>query len=131
MKKVKVVAGVIVYKDEILCVQRPESHLSYVSKKFEFPGGKIEEGESEKEALERELIEELDMRPAIKELYLTVEHQYPDFHLTMHSYLCETHSKDLKLAEHLSAQWLTKDQLGLLDWADADVPIVKKLMLGE
>ena len=127
-KKVEVVAGIIKYKNEILCVQRPKNKYNYISKKFEFPGGKIEEGETKKEALKRELIEELNISPKIKSLFLTVVHQYPDFELTMHSFICETESKDLCLNEHISLEWLPLYKLKKPDWAAADIPIVDKLI---
>lgn len=128
MKKVEVVAGIIMYGENILCVQRPENNLEYISKKFEFPGGKIEDGESKKEALKRELIEELNITPKIQNLYLTVVHEYPDFELTMHSFICIIHSTDITLNEHISMEWLKIEELNILDWAAADVPIVDKLM---
>lgn len=79
MKKVEVVAAIIYYKNEIFCVQRPKNKLSYISEKFEFPGGKIEKGESKEEALRRELIEELNFYPIkIDNLFETVIHEYPD-----------------------------------------------------
>ena len=127
MKNIEVVAAIIHFGDEILCVQRAESKLSYISKKFEFPGGKIENGETKQEALARELVEELEIKPIIKDLFLTVTHTYPDFKITMHSYTCIADSKDLKLKEHISALWLKKDNLTHLDWAEADIPIVLKL----
>ena len=84
MKKIEVVAGIIFCKEQILCVQRPKNKLFYISEKFEFPGGKIEEGESKSEALKREIDEELKMEIEVQEEFLTVTHQYPDFLLTMH-----------------------------------------------
>lgn len=131
MKKIEVVAAIIHFEDEILCVQRAESKLEYISKKFEFPGGKIEKGETQKEALARELIEELEISPKIEELFLTVVHTYPDFEIIMHSYKCVTNSKELKLKEHISAQWLKTNNFSHLDWAAADLPIVSKLMDNE
>jgi 8-oxo-dGTP diphosphatase len=128
MKKVEVVAGIIFFKDQILCVQRPKNKLQYISEKFEFPGGKIEIGETEKEALHRELFEELSISIRIKSLFLTIEHEYPDFELTMHSYICEVESKELTLNEHISLKWLTLNELQKLDWAAADIPIVNKLV---
>lgn len=128
MKKIEVVAGIVIFENKILCVQRGENKFPYISKKFEFPGGKVEIGESQEEALKRELEEELSITPKIKDLYLSVIHQYPDFEITMHSYLCESESKNLNLTEHLSAEWLSVDNLDSLDWAEADIPIVKKLM---
>ncbi|WP_321300075.1 (deoxy)nucleoside triphosphate pyrophosphohydrolase [Marinifilum fragile] len=128
MKKIEVVAAILCYENEILCVQRPESKLSYISKKFEFPGGKIEMGESHQDALERELKEELKITPKIKEQFLTVVHPYPDFELTMHSFICDAESKDITLCEHISAKWLKCEELDQLDWAAADIPIMKKLV---
>ena len=128
MKKIEVVAAVIFYNNEILCVQRPESKLNYISKKFEFPGGKIEKGETNKQALKRELIEELNITPRIDDLCLTVVHQYPDFEITMHSYNCHINSKEIILNEHIAFEWLAKENLEILDWAAADIPIVNKLM---
>ncbi len=131
MKKVEVVAAVIMHDNEILCVQRPFSKLDYISKKFEFPGGKIEPNETKKEALKRELSEELSINPNINELYLTVVHQYPDFELTMHSFSCDIDSKEILLNEHISSKWLKSNELLSLDWAAADLPIVNKLMQNE
>ena len=103
MKKVVVVAAIIIHSDEILSVQRPENKLNYISKKFEFPGGKIELGESKEEALKREIKEELDIDLNINNLkfFLSNVHQYPDFELTMHSFVCEVDSKELTLHEHI------------------------------
>ena len=128
MKKIEVVAGIVINNGEILCVQRGENKRSYISKKFEFPGGKVEDGETQEAALQRELQEELSISPVIKELFLTVIHQYPDFEITMHSFLCESGSKQINLTEHIKSEWLTPDKLEMLDWAAADIPIVKKLI---
>ena len=128
MKQIEVVAGIIFYEDEILCVQRAKNKLQYISEKFEFPGGKIEHGETQKEALQRELSEELNISADIKSFYFTVVHQYPDFELTMHSYICEIDTKNITLNEHISLQWLNLNELQNLDWAAADIPIVNKLV---
>lgn len=128
MKQIEVVAGIIFYEDKILCVQRAINKLPYISEKFEFPGGKIEKGETQKEALQRELLEELNISVDIKSFYFTVVHEYPDFELTMHSYICEIDTKDITLNEHISLQWLNLNELQNLDWAAADIPIVNKLV---
>lgn len=129
MKKVEVVAGIIYCENEIFCVQRPKNKLSYISEKFEFPGGKIENGESKLEALKRELHEELNFVPEkIDELFLTVVHEYPDFELTMHTFKCYSSTKDIQLNEHISAEWLRLENLNEIDWAAADIPIVNKLI---
>jgi len=128
MKKVEVVAGVIFCKDLILCVQRPKNKFHYISQKFEFPGGKIEEGETKEEALNRELLEELSLSTKITSFFMTVIHEYPDFELTMHSFICEVDSKELTLHEHIDHKWLNINELTDLDWAAADIPIVNKLI---
>jgi 8-oxo-dGTP diphosphatase len=128
MKKIEVVAGVIFWKNLVLCVQRPKNKLQYISEKFEFPGGKIEEGEILEEALHRELLEELNLSSKINSFFLTVIHEYPDFELTMHSFICEVESKELILHEHIDQKWLRIDELTTLDWAAADIPIVDKLL---
>ena len=129
MKKIEVVAAIIYFKDRILCVQRPQNKLAYISEKFEFPGGKIENGETEIEALKRELSEELNIIPEITSHFLSVNHQYPDFELTMHSYICQVETENIILNEHISKEWLTLNELKKLDWAAADVPIVDKLIM--
>lgn len=131
MKRIEVVAGVIFWEDQVLCVQRPKNKLHYISEKFEFPGGKIEEGETKEEALHRELFEELNLATKIKSFFLTVVHEYPDFELTMHSFKCEVDSKELTLHEHVDQKWLKINELTALDWAAADIPIVDKLVLNE
>ena len=128
MKRVYVVAAVIFFENKILCVQRKKSELLYISEKFEFPGGKIEIGETNEEALLRELHEELEISVTIESLFIKVVHQYPDFELTMQSYICQAQSQLVKLNEHISFEWLKLEELEKLDWAEADIPIVKKLV---
>lgn len=129
MKNIEVVAGIIFFQNQILCVQRPKNKYHYISEKFEFPGGKIEDGEAKEEALKRELFEELNISINIKSLFLTVVHEYPDFELTMHSFICEVETKELSLNEHIAQEWLTLNELKKLDWAAADIPIVNKLLM--
>jgi 8-oxo-dGTP diphosphatase len=128
MKKVEVVAGIIIFKDLVLCVKRPKSKYLYISEKFEFPGGKIEAGETKEAALQRELLEELSVSIQIKSFFMSVSHRYPDFDLTMHSYICEVESQELTLHEHIENKWLQISELKTLDWAAADIPIVEKLV---
>jgi 8-oxo-dGTP diphosphatase len=129
MKEIEVVAAIIYFENKILCVQRPKNKLSYISEKFEFPGGKVENGETFKEALQRELQEELDFKPLdMSELFITINHQYPDFHLTMHTFKCFSNSSEIQLNEHISSQWLSLENLNKLDWAAADIPIVNRLI---
>ena len=128
MKQIQVVAAVIKSNNKILCVQRNENKLLYISKKYEFPGGKIELGESKEEAIKREIKEELKMEINIDSEFLTVSHQYPDFHITMYSFLCSSKDSSLTLTEHIDFKWLDKNDLAELDWAAADIPIVNKLI---
>lgn len=127
-KKVEVVAAIIIYNDAYLCVQRGINKFDYISKKYEFPGGKIEKNESKEEALIREIQEELEMDISIQKEFLTVEYEYPDFILNMHSFICTCANSTLVLTEHIDYKWLRKDQLNSLDWAAADIPIMQKLM---
>lgn len=127
-KKVEVVAAVIMHNQKILCVQRSENKYAYISKKFEFPGGKMEEGETKKQTIIREIKEELNMDIIpIKELK-TVEHEYPDFNLIMHSFISECLSSEVFLSEHIDYKWLSVSELETLDWAAADLPIVEQLI---
>lgn len=132
MKIKEVVAAIIMYNDEILCMQRGLSKYSYLSYKYEFPGGKVEDGETYVEALQRELIEEMDLSVTINEAnhFMTVQHTYPDFTITMHSYICFVPSRAFVQKEHVAHQWLKKEELRNLEWAAADWPMVQKLMNG-
>jgi len=128
MKCIEVVAAIIVNDNKILCVQRGENKYDYISKKFEFPGGKIEDGESKVAALKREIFEELKMDVISADEFITVVHKYPDFNLIMHGYMCTCRDTSLVLSEHIDFKWLNKSELVNLDWAAADIPIVEKLL---
>jgi 8-oxo-dGTP diphosphatase len=130
MKHNMVTAAIIINNNEILCMQRNESKYDYISYKYEFPGGKIEKGESNVQALMRELVEEMDLHINISsdDLFLTIEHEYPDFSITMYSYICHVADRKFKRREHYSHVWLKANKLDTLDWAAADLPIVRKLM---
>ncbi len=127
-KKVEVVAAVIMHNQKILCVQRGENKLEYISKKFEFPGGKMEEGETKKQTIIREIKEELNMDIIPGVQLKTVEHEYPDFNLTMHCFISECISTEVFLSEHIDYKWLAVSELETLDWAAADLPIVEQLI---
>ena len=128
MKNYEVVAAIIVNNDKFLCMQRDVSKYEYISLKFEFPGGKVKPGETKEQALTREISEELNLEIEIMEEFLTVFHEYPDFKITMHSFICKALTKELTLKEHVSYMWLDKSKLKKLDWAEADIPIVSKLV---
>ncbi len=128
MKHVTVVAAVIQRNGKILCVQRGKSALPYISEKWEFPGGKIEANETEQETIVREIREELHMYFVVGAKLMVVEHSYPDFHLTMHTYR-GTSNDEPQLTEHLAYRWLEPAALPSLDWAEADVPVVREIII--
>jgi len=128
MKHIEVVAAIILFSNKILCVQRNKNKYDYISYKFEFPGGKLEVGETPEQALIREIKEELELDIKILEPFLIVEHTYPDFFLTMHSFICSCDNNKLTLTEHIAFNWLKKNELAGLDWAAADIPIVEKII---
>lgn len=128
MKHYKVVAAVIEQDGELLCVKKGDHPLTYLRHKFEFPGGKIEEGEGEEEALLREIEEELQISIQVGHKIAVVNHQYPDFMITLTAFKCYADSRSLLLTEHTEAIWLPVAKLKTLDWAGADQPIVQCLM---
>ena len=128
MRKIEVVAAVLVRDGRVFATQRGYGEFK---DKWEFPGGKMEAGESREEALRREIREELDAEIAVGKLLCTVEYDYPAFHLTMHCYLCSVVSGTLVLKEHESARWLSADGLESVDWLPADIqviPIIRKCL---
>jgi 8-oxo-dGTP diphosphatase len=128
MKHIKVVAAVIEHENHYLCVQRNANKFDYISYKYEFPGGKVEPNETNEEALKREIQEELNIEIEIQKHITTVEHTYPDFIISMHTYLCKSQNRTLTLNEHVDHKWLEIVDLPSLDWAAADVPIVDYLL---
>jgi 8-oxo-dGTP diphosphatase len=129
MKEVHVTAAVIIQDNKILCVQRNENKYDYISRKWEFPGGKVEENEHLEDTIKREIHEELNLIIEVKSFLIQVNHQYPDFKLKMDTFVCEITDGILKLNEHIDHKWLAVNELSDLDWAAADLPIVEKLRL--
>ncbi len=124
---VRVVAAVVKKGDRILCTQRTRSHKNYNSERWEFPGGKVKEDESDHEALIREIREEMAWDVFVGRPAARVVHEYPDFIIDMTAYYCLAENDDFRLLEHLDARWLALDELDTLNWADADRKIVAQL----
>ena len=124
MKQIEVVAAVIRKNGRVFATQR-----GYGDWKgwWEFPGGKIELGETPEGALRREIREELQADVSVDEFLCTVEYDYPKFHLTMHCYFCSLLSETFHLNEHEAAQWLKADELDNVRWLPADVMVVEEL----
>jgi len=126
--EIEVVAAVIVRQQLFLCLQKGFHRFEYLRDKFEFPGGKIEKGESPKAALIREIQEELCLKIRPVEHLITIPHQYPDFAIRLHVWLCEAGEEEHPiLTEHQKACWLPAEKLRELDWAAADVPVLEIL----
>jgi 8-oxo-dGTP diphosphatase len=124
MKTIEVVAAIIERGDKILATQRGYGEWKGY---WEFPGGKMELGETRQEALCREIAEELDTIIEVIEYIETVEYDYPSFHLKMHCFLCRIIAGKMVLKEHDAARWLAKDELESVNWLPADIGLVKKL----
>ena len=128
MKKIEVVAGIIKRENKILCMQRDKGKHEYVSYKWEFPGGKIEENETREQALIRELKEEMSIDIFSLKHFTDTEHIYPDLDVKMYCFLCETNAETPRLNVHKNFLWCEVENLKNLDWADADKPIVDKII---
>ena len=124
MKTIKVVAAIIKEGNKILATQRGYGEFQGG---WEFPGGKIELGETKEEALIREIREELDTEVIVEELFDTVEYDYPNFHLSMDCFLCSIRKGNFVLKEHQEARWLTKETLDSVEWLSADQGLIEKL----
>jgi 8-oxo-dGTP diphosphatase len=124
MKQIEVVAAIIRKDGQVFATQRGYGEWKDW---WEFPGGKLEAGESPEEALKREIREELSTDICIEEFLCTVEYDYPKFHLTMHCYKCSLLTEALHLNEHEAARWLTIKEIDSVRWLPADILVVKSL----
>lgn len=124
MRKIEVVAAILHRDEAYFATQRGYGEFEGM---WEFPGGKIEPGESREVALKREIQEELGVDIAIENLLCTTEYDYPSFHLTMHCYLCSIASGEIELREHKSALWLTSDRLEDVAWLPADKEVIENI----
>lgn len=123
-KIIKVAAAIIQREGRIFATQRGYGEFK---DGWEFPGGKIEPGETRQQALVREIREELDTEIEVGELFDTVEYDYPQFHLTMYCFLCKVKSGGLVLKEHEAARWLDRETVDSVQWLPADVGLIEKL----
>ena len=125
MKTIKVVAGIIKKDGKIFATQR--SHGEFKDG-WEFPGGKVEPGETSQQALIRELKEELDVIVSVDDFLCTVNYDYPSFHLSMHCFFCTIKSGELTLIEHKAAKWLSKSELHSVNWLPADTSVIDAII---
>lgn len=124
MKTVNVVAAIIINNNKVFATQRGYGEFK---DGWEFPGGKIESGETPQEALVREIKEELDTEIEIKDFLKTVEYDYPKFHLSMDCFYCRIKSGELVLKEHEAAKWLTVETLDSVEWLPADEGLISDI----
>lgn len=128
MKKIRVAAAVIQdSRGRFLCMQRCRSDQEYTSQRWEFPGGKIEDGESGYDALLREIKEEMDWDIFVGRLLGTITYKYPDFTISLEAYLCKGGKGQFKLLEHLDYKWLKRSEMSALDWTEADREVLALL----
>lgn len=124
MKSIEVVAAIIVRDHQILATKRGYGDYENY---WEFPGGKIEPGETKEAALIREIKEELEVAVSIDQYLCTIQYDYPNFHLTLHCYICSLLEDKFKLVEHLDARWLSKELLDSVNWLPADIQLIEIL----
>lgn len=124
MKKIEVVAAIIQKGSKVFATQRGYGDFK---DGWEFPGGKIEAGETRQEALKREIWEELETEIQVGSLIDTIEYDYSEFHLTMHCFICKILSGDLQLKEHEASRWLSAEELAGVNWLPADRGVIEKV----
>lgn len=124
MKEIKVVAAIIKNEDKILATKRGYGEFINM---WEFPGGKIEPGETKKQAIVREIKEELNIEISVDNFALDIEYQYPNFYLFMSCFMCSIKEGSIELLEHNDGKWITKEELNTLNWLPADIDAVNYL----
>lgn len=126
MKHIHVACAIIEKDGKVLCAQRSESMS--LPLKWEFPGGKIDVGESPEECLQRELAEEMGISIRVKESLPLSTHHYPTFSITLYAFICLIEAGEIILHEHADIAWLPPKQLNTLDWAKADLPVIESYL---
>jgi len=126
-RQIEVVGAIFIdEQNNVFCTRR--KNIGELALKWEFPGGKIEPGETQQASLKREIMEELETSVTALDHFLTVHHEYKTFNITFHSFLCEGSLTNYVLNDHEEAKWVNSQNLLELDWAEADLPIVIKIM---
>ena len=130
MKHYNVVAAVVCHDGKYLCMQKGKTKFDYTSYKWEFPGGKIESGETPQQALARELMEEMEYPVEVGEKLVTANHEYPDFSITVTAFLCtpKGDADGFKRREHADSKWCSQEELKGLNWAAADIDVVEGIL---
>ncbi len=126
-KHYNVVAAVVIEDGKYLCMQRCRSNRDYISEHWEFPGGKVEEGESHHETLLREIREEMDWDIYVGRRLGTIEQEYPDFCITLTAYRCKGGDGEFKLLDHLDYKWLPSEDLYKLKWTEGDKKLLQMM----
>lgn len=121
MKEIKVVAAIIQKENKILATKRGYGEFINM---WEFPGGKIESGETKEQALVREIKEELNIEISVDKFAIDIEYQYPNFYLFMSCFMCSIKEGSIELLEHNDGKWITKEELNTLNWLPADIDAV-------
>lgn len=124
MKEIKVVAAIIQKENKILATKRGYGEFINM---WEFPGGKIEPGETKEQALVREIKEELNIEISVDKFAIDIEYQYPNFYLFMSCFMCSIKEGSIELLEHNDGKWITKEELNTLNWLLADIDAVNYL----
>lgn len=125
MKTIKVVAAIIKNKDKIMIAQRLKGDFAG---QWEFPGGKIEAGETAEEALKREIMEEMELSIKVNEYLITAEYDYPTFHLSMDCFMCSLENEEMHLHDHTAIQWIPlNEEIKNINWVPADVQVIEAI----